>query len=221
METGLNRGQVTRFFERRLVPIPDPTAAPVEQLELEPWDFGLSGAKDDSDGTPTPEDAYLEELERMLAESQQQTYDLPEFDAVSDEKEARCTALNSLRIAADMRAAMQDEELDEAQSDEASDEATDEASDEATDEATDDGTDEATDEATDDSTDDGTESEEEDVDYTSSEAEISEDDEDDEDDEDEVRMPWAPARHRKLACQLPLILTAATTGDCRRHSRKR
>ena len=46
-ETGLERGQVTRFFERRLVARPEPSsdAESESDEELEPWDFGLSEAQ--------------------------------------------------------------------------------------------------------------------------------------------------------------------------------
>ena len=53
-ESGLERGQVIRFFERRLVPRPEPSsdAESDSESELEPWDFGLSDAQN-----AAPEDA--------------------------------------------------------------------------------------------------------------------------------------------------------------------
>ena len=53
-ESGLERGQVVRFFERRLVPRPEPSsdAESDSESELEPWDFGLSEAQN-----AAPEDA--------------------------------------------------------------------------------------------------------------------------------------------------------------------
>jgi hypothetical protein len=46
-ETGLERGQVARFFERRLVPRPELSSDAESDTgpELEPWDYGLSEAK--------------------------------------------------------------------------------------------------------------------------------------------------------------------------------
>ena len=149
VESGLDRGQVARFFERRLVPLPDPSV-PVEPV-LEPWDFGLSGAADEPDPEAEEMKAYLEKYERAAEELERRSW-MDEFATVSDEEEARRTALHAPDITPDRHAATQDEQGKTAQSDGASD----------------------------DGTDGGTESDEEDADSTSSEAETSEDDDDNE-----------------------------------------
>ena len=95
VESGLDRGQVARFFERRLLPLPDPLA-PIEPV-LEPWDFGLSGAADASDEQAEEKKAFLEELERTAEEAQQRSY-MEDFVSVSDKEEARRTALRAMCI---------------------------------------------------------------------------------------------------------------------------
>ena len=118
VESGLDRGQVARFFERRLLPLPDPLA-PIEPV-LEPWDFGLSGAADASDEQAEEKKAFLEELERTAEEAQQRSY-MEDFVSVSDKEEARRTALRAMCITVDRHASTQDEERDTAPSDDSED----------------------------------------------------------------------------------------------------